>query len=230
MTDTASFDIILGEEFAHNPQPRSACVLLLDVSASMSGQPIDELNAGLRLFEQEVKKDELASLRTEVAIVTFDSSVDVVQDFVTVDEFTAPTLHTGGSTSLGAGLREALRMLRARKDTYRQHGINYYRPSLFVITDGAPTDAGWLTAATALHDEEAHKGVSTYVIGVQGADHAVLQQVSPPGRPPLHLKGLQFREFFRWLSVSQTRVSQSTPGDQVALPPVDGWAILPTSS
>jgi len=229
--DEISLEItVLGEEFADNPQPRSACVLLLDVSSSMSGRPIDELNAGLRLFEEEVKKDELASLRTEIAIVTFDSDVNVVQDFVTVDEFTAPTLRTGGTTALGAGLREAVSMVRDRKQVYRDNGVNYYRPSIFLITDGAPTDANWAAAVSDAHAEEHDKGVTLYVIGVEGANFSILQQISPAGRPPLQLQGLKFREFFKWLSSSQVRVSQSNPGDQVALPAVDGWAVLPTST
>ena len=222
--------VVFGEEFADNPQPRSACVLLLDVSHSMSGRPIDELNAGLRLFEQEVKQDELASLRTEIAIVTFDSDVNVVQDFVTVDEFTAPTLRTGAVTALGTGLREAVSMIRDRKQVYRDNGVNYYRPSIFLITDGEPTDTNWQAAASDAHAEEHDKGVTLYVIGVEGANFAILEQISPPGRPPLKLQGLKFREFFKWLSSSQIRVSQSNPGDQVALPAVDGWAVLPTST
>ena len=34
-------------DFASNPEPRCPCILLLDVSGSMNGRPINELNAGL---------------------------------------------------------------------------------------------------------------------------------------------------------------------------------------
>ena len=34
-------------EFLDNPQARCPCILLLDVSASMLGAPIDQLNEGL---------------------------------------------------------------------------------------------------------------------------------------------------------------------------------------
>ena len=43
-------------DFASNPKPRCPCILLLQVSGSMNGRPLDELNAGLTIF-----KDELAA-------------------------------------------------------------------------------------------------------------------------------------------------------------------------
>jgi len=58
-------------EFADNPEPRCPVVLLLDTSQSMQGAPINELNEGLHTFEQVLKGDILASLRVEVAIITF---------------------------------------------------------------------------------------------------------------------------------------------------------------
>ena len=79
-------------EFAENPEPRCPCVLLLDTSSSMQGAPIDALNQGLRTFKDELMTDPLASRRVEVAVVTFDSEVRVIQDFVTADQFQPPTL------------------------------------------------------------------------------------------------------------------------------------------
>jgi hypothetical protein len=58
-------------EFADNPEPRCPCLLLLDVSGSMKGQPITELNAGLTTFKDELAADALAMKRVEVGIVTF---------------------------------------------------------------------------------------------------------------------------------------------------------------
>ena len=40
------------ESFADNPEPRCPCVLLLDTSGSMAGQPIRELNDGIQAFKQ----------------------------------------------------------------------------------------------------------------------------------------------------------------------------------
>jgi hypothetical protein len=58
-------------EFAENPEPRCSCLLLLDTSGSMAGEPIAQLNQGIKVFNDEVRADRLASLRVEVAIVTF---------------------------------------------------------------------------------------------------------------------------------------------------------------
>ena len=57
-------------QFAENPEPRCPCVLVVDVSSSMEGGKIEQLNEGIAAFARELKTDLLASLRTEVAIVT----------------------------------------------------------------------------------------------------------------------------------------------------------------
>ena len=43
-------------EFAENPEPRCPCILLLDTSGSMKGEPLDALNEGLRTFQQELDR------------------------------------------------------------------------------------------------------------------------------------------------------------------------------
>jgi hypothetical protein len=53
-----------------NPDPRIACALLLGTSYSMSAEPIEQLNRGFELFCDEIKKDELAQKRAEIAVIT----------------------------------------------------------------------------------------------------------------------------------------------------------------
>ena len=136
MLNTFTLDEVV--EFAENPEPRCPCVLLLDTSGSMQGDRIEALNQGLLSFKDELVKNTLAARRVEVAIVTFDSHVNVVQDFVTVDQFTPPILTAQGLTTMGAGINKSLEIIQERKSQYRANGIAYYRPWIFMITDGEP--------------------------------------------------------------------------------------------
>jgi len=210
-------------EFAENPEPRCPCILLLDTSGSMKGQPIKELNEGIEVFKDELAADALAAKRAEIAVVTF-GPVQVESDFQTAGAFSPPTLSAGGVTPMGEAIQKALEMVEQRKNRYRQNGIAYYRPWIFLITDGAPTDE-WQTSALDVEEGEKSGSFSFFAVGVENADMEVLGQIAT--RQPLKLKGLQFRDLFVWLSKSMRRVSESNPGDSVPLEnPTnpDGWA------
>ena len=213
-------------EFAENPEPRCPCVLLLDASGSMQGEAMEALNEGLRAFKEQLNQDNLARKRVEVAIVTFGSDVKVVQDFVTADQFEPPTLSAQGLTHMGGAILQGLEMIEARKGEYRNNGINYYRPWVFLITDGEPQgepDSIVEQATQRIRDDEASKRVAFFAVGVEAANMTRLSQIVV--RSPLKLRGLNFKELFIWLSASMQRVSQSKPEDQVALPP-PGWGVV----
>ncbi len=217
MNEQISFETA---EFADNPEPRCPCVLLLDVSASMSGEPIEALNRGLQSFKDQLLEDPLAMKRVEVSIVTF-GPVQIAEHFQSAENFEPEMLTTQGATPMGEAIETALDLVRDRKNEYRQNGIAYYRPWVFLITDGAPTDA-WLRAADLVKEGEASKSFAFFPIGVENADMSVLSQLSV--REPLKLDGLKFQELFSWLSSSLRSVSQSTPGESVALESPSGWA------
>lgn len=214
-----SIDFSRVEFDTSNPEPRCPCVLLLDTSGSMAGEPIRQLNAGLRDFKEELDNDNLASLRVEIAIITF-GPVSLTQDFITAGQFVPPTLHTTGDTPMGGAINLALDKITERKNIYKQSGISYYRPWIFLITDGAPTDE-WQSAASRVRDWEDQKKVAFFSVGVAGANTNVLAQMS--SRQPLQLQGLKFREMFQWLSASLSGVARSQPDDEVPLQTPIGW-------
>ena len=212
-------------EFAENPEARCACVLLLDTSGSMQGTAIDALNQGLWAFKEDLMKNSLASRRVEVAVVTFDSDVKVVHEFVTADSFEPPTLTAQGLTHLGAGIHLALDMIQARKALYRTHGVAYYRPWIFMVTDGEPQGEPEQIieqVTQRIKQDEVNKRVAFFPVGVENANLDRLGQISV--RTPIKLTGLNFTEMFLWLSASMTAVSHSQMDEQIALPPV-GWGL-----
>lgn len=208
------------DSFADNPEPRCPCLLILDTSGSMSGAPIAELNAGLVVFKDELATDSLAMKRVEVAVVSF-GPVKVENTFHTAPNFFPPTLAANGDTPMGAAIKIGLDLVRQRKDEYRENGISYYKPWVFLITDGGPTDE-WQSSAALVREGELSGAFAFFAVGVEGANMDVLKQIAV--REPLKLQGLRFRELFQWLSNSMKSVSQSVPGTAVSIQSPQGWA------
>ena len=213
-------------EFLENPENRCPVLFILDTSASMQGEPIEALNEGLAEFKFDVEQDALAALRVEVCLVTFGAVVKTLQPFVTIDDFLAPVLEAAGKTPMGQALEVGLEALEMRKKTYHEQGIGYYRPWVFLITDGAPTDRDvWEKAVHKMHCLDRDNRLTFFAVGVEGADREILNKLTPPGRTILLLKDLKFKELFRWVSASVKRVSMGrVGGDMMALLPVSDWA------
>jgi len=220
-----------------NPDPRVACALLLDTSYSMEGPRITRLNSGYKAFCESLAEDPLARKRTEVTVVTFGGSVDVVVPFKEGRDLTPVTFSAGGATPMGEALNVGLDQLIARKTEYKAAGLEYFRPWLFVITDGVPTDMDCFACAVKrIREAEAAKTVTVFAVGAGDADLATLSKLSAV-REPLALDGLKFDELFLWLSSSMSVVSQSSAfgssdkgvvaneaTEQVPLPSPAGWA------
>jgi uncharacterized protein YegL len=215
---------IPGVEFADNNSQRLPCALVLDGSGSMAGVPIDELNAGLRLLEEELKKDDVASQRVQLLVVQFsgDRDVDILCDWTDAMKFSAPHLEANGLTPMGEAVRVAIAKIEEQKEHYRANGIAYNRPWLFLITDGQPTDDDWQQAADQSRAAEQANRLIFFGIGVgQDADMSTLARFST--RRPVRLQGLKFKELFLWLSKSTSSASQAAQGTSVQLPPPSDW-------
>jgi uncharacterized protein YegL len=207
-------------EFIVNPEPRCPCILLLDTSYSMKGARIEELNAGMQQFREELASDSMAMKRIELAVIQF-GPVRLLNDFHTADAFNPIPLEAQTDTPMGQAIEFAIAHLRQRKEFIRSKGVSMYKPWICLITDGGPTDE-WANAARLVREGEASNSFTFFAIGVHDANFEILNQIAPRGAQKL--RGLAFREFFKWLSDSLGGVSRSKPGEKVALPPPTGWA------
>ncbi len=213
-----------GVETPENYEQKCLCVLVLDVSGSMGGQPINELNKGLQEFHQEILQDFVAAQRLEVAIITFGSSINTVQEPGLVNNFQMPTLSTSGTTKLVDAVRMAMTMVESRKQWYKTTGQNYYRPMIVLITDGEPDgDQDVNGLSFEVQSGVDNKKFMFYALGVRGYNHTKLASITPVNMPPLPLDGYKFSEFFKWLSNSIGIITKSKEGEILALPPVSGW-------
>jgi uncharacterized protein YegL len=217
-------------EVANPHQPHCATVLLLDVSGSMGGAKIAGLNEGIKIFKNEIGGDELAAKRVDLAVLTFGESVNIIHDFSSIDDFEPPELVAIGYTPMGDAITRALDLVEQRKQQYKTQGIDYYRPWIFIITDGEPTDmhigdSKWNEVVKRVHEGESSKKFMFFAVAVGEADTNLLGQIAPPNRPPVKLIGTKFKELFLWFSRSQSKVSASKVGEQVALenPVAAGW-------
>ena len=214
----------LGEDMFLNAERRCPVVLLQDTSGSMHND-IRSVNEGLRMLRDDLVADRLASQRVEIAIVSF-GPVELIQDFVTADRWVPPRLGAEGATPMGEAMRFALLQIRLRKRAYREAGIPYYRPWIWLVTDGEPTDE-WQDARSEIQQEVIAGGLEMFTIGTDSANMDVLRQISFP-RPPVLLREAKYREMFVWLSQSLKPVSKAAPGSDLKLPAPGSWGDIVT--
>ena len=193
-------DLLRIEDLVNNPTARVPVCLCLDVSGSMDGEPIRELNDGVRMFYDAIREDETALYAAEVYIITFGrNGAKCITDFASIElQPDAPVLNAGGMTPMGEAVNLGLDLLEKRKNEYKSKGVDYYQPWLVLMTDGVPNgNPGELSRAISRTVEMANnRKLSIFPIGIgEDADMDVLARFSPK-RGPLKLQGLKFHQFF----------------------------------
>ena len=216
----AKNDFFFNEEVPQNHERKAAVRLILDTSGSMAGEPLKELLNGISSFKEQVQNDPTANSRLELGISTFNSRVEDIQDFVSMDQMEIPVLEATGTTKMVDGVREGIKSINDRKAWYKNNGLSHYRPFAILITDGWPDNDQDIEALS----QEIREGVDNkhfrfWAFGVEGADMDVLKKISHPEFPPQKLKGLEFVKFFKWLSNSMSVISNSRPDEKVDLTP-----------
>ena len=213
-------------EFAYNPEARCPVVLIVDISSSMTGEPIARVNEAIADFRTELSGDTLVFLRADVSLVAFNHETQEY-DFASVKQFDPPPLEASGGTRMCSAIHTALDLLERRKQEYRKEATSYYRPIAMLLTDGNPehdSEEEITSVGERIAREEEGRHVAFFTFGVDGADSEALARISPAHRPPKHIgDSRKIEGLFRWLSNSVAKVSTSQPGDKLKLDPVEGY-------
>ena len=204
-------------KIANPGEAHLACVLLLDTSASMAGEPIDNLNQALQNFKDKVSMDEMAKKRVDVAIVQFNDTASLVQDFTPISHMEPITLTAGGLTAMGAGINMAIDLVKSRNRFYNELGTPVYKPWIFMISDGAPTD-NMEVAFRRIQEEESkgkHGKLKFWALGVPGYDQNIMFRLT---KRVMELRDTDFSGIFDWMAESMVAISVSRVSEEPRLP------------
>lgn len=216
--------------FASNPDNRCPTLLVIDSSYStlVNGR-ITKINEGVKRLIDDINSDVLAKRRVDLAIVQVSNSEpELIQPFITVQDICEnspiPKFIASGGTPMEQGLCLALDELEQYKPKLKENGMQYYKPMIFVLTDGE----FYISEQTLrrLHQSEESNGHVIFPVGV-GSDVNVsdLTAISSKGRAFL-LDDTSFSDLFEFVSNSLTSVSQSSPGDKLSVAIPDSMKVV----
>ena len=195
-----------------------ALVLVLDISYSMDGQALRQLNEGVNRFKAQVCQDKQTRAILDVAIIWFNDSHGVLQDFVPVEYMEHIQMVADGGTKFTGPIREALQMVDERSRFYRRSGSEPYKPWILLISDGEPLDS---IDAVAREVKEAQDDgrVRFIAVGCGDCNMAKLKKITDV---VFRMEGTDFTSLFNWVAKSMRAVSTTAPGEKPPLPPLEG--------
>ena len=179
--------------------------LVLDTSGSMSGEPIEQVKNGVQMLVAALRQDPYALETAWLSVITFSSSADVAVPLTELTAFQPPNVNASGGTSLGDALAKVADC--ASKDLVKTTASTKgdWRPMVFLMTDGAPTD-DWQKGLARFKQEK--WGV---IVGccVDNGDESILKQITESVVKLNTSDSASMKAFFKWISSSISKGSKS---------------------
>lgn len=181
---------------------------LIDVSESMVGDPIYQVESGIATIIQELKKDPMALETVHVSIIVFAGEAQTLVPLNDLISFHPPRFPIGSGTSLSKGLGHLMSDLRKNtvKTTAEKKGD--WKPIIFLFTDGVPTD----NSVPAINEWKSKWGKTANLVAVSigtGADLGLLKCLTENVLQLENTGADGYKEFFKWVTDSIKTCSES---------------------
>ncbi|EHZ6901843.1 VWA domain-containing protein [Vibrio cholerae] len=196
-------------------------VLLLDVSSSMSGDKIDNLNKAVKDMLDTFAQEEKMETEILVSVITFGNQVELQVPYTKASQVQWQGLQANGMTPMGTALKMAKAMIEDKETTPSRA----YRPTIILVSDGQPNDSWEGPLEDFISDGRSSK-CFCWAMGIgQGADKSVLERFisktpflakDVPNRVFDALEAKDIHHFFQLVTMSLTRRNQSKNPNEVA--------------
>lgn len=196
-----------------------AVTFLLDTSGSMGGEPIQRLNDGLNGLVRSLQSDDNADI-IDIAVITFGGSVNVTMPHTPISRIEADfNLSASGLTPMGEGLLKAAEITNERRRLYNANGVMTFKPWIFMITDGEPTDS-IESAKQELMKLQDNDKLKLWILGIPDYDKEPLKGLTKDGLI-LELRDFDLKTALNWVNKSMANVSHSAPGEMPKMAPLE---------
>lgn len=192
---------------------------LIDVSESMVGEPIQQVEEGLATIIQALKSDPYAIETVWISIIVFAGQAKTLVPLQEIINFYPPRFPIGGGTSLSKGLGHLMYELRRNivKTTYDRKGD--WKPIIFLFTDGAPTD----DTQQAIAEWKTNWQRASNMVAISFGNEADTQSLGELTNNVLAFKNANaaaYKSFFKWVTdsikTSSVSVENNSTGFELA--------------
>ena len=192
--------------------------LLIDVSGSMDGEPIQAVNNGIQQLVAELRQDPKALDTAWISVITFGDTAQQVIPLTDLESFVAPELTADGMTALGPALSLLCecrdREVKANLGTEDHKGD--YRPLVYCMTDGQQNEGDF---DKGIRDFKSKKW-GKYVFCAAGPDADISDLKRINSETVIKLDNIQsgtLARYFRWVTQSIRTQSHQVDAPVAAL-------------
>ncbi|MDR3245664.1 MAG: VWA domain-containing protein [Prevotellaceae bacterium] len=196
---------------------------LIDVSESMVGEPVEQVQNGMAAIIKELRTDPYALETVYLSIIAFAGKAQKITPLTELFNFYPPKIPVGSGTSLGKALDFLMNDISSsiKKTTLDEKGD--WKPIVFLFTDGNPTDN--FDSSFERWNQKYRKSTNLIVISLgNNTDTNIFGKITDNVLMLNNTDATSFAKFFKWItaSIKTSSVSVSeTNDDEIHLAPVN---------